>query len=683
MQSRSTRSGDQRAPKAVGSPCQLGGPWPGRRSRRGASRCRRWFRPTGVPPSTGWAELSEDRITTLFHPQIGTLGGALAESDVCATAVGPGAALALADPDGFVRRYFPVVSAEAFDCPLTVVDLGSSSVLDGMAAERLAVDAALEALLDQVPFGTDLVISSVSSPIAGPLALGVGLVATERSIGASTNGYLLTSPSTRWDGVVRLLDVPSTMTDALGVPEPALFNGSPIMLGAERPATATVVEDLAGLTSKDRVLRRASAWFVIALSTIALLLMIASAVALRRGRPERASGNRRSTVSPGCSRPGSSSSRPCRSRRTWSPWCRGGSRGLHSSRLWVAMVAIALVVGFVVQRLCRRSAEIWWPALAVSGLTVVVLIADALLGTPLHRLSPLGPSAITGGRYYGIGNSSFAVLGAHAVILCGALAARALARGRRTRAILIVAAIGTVTVLVDVGPTWGADLGGGAALVPAFVVLAILVSGTRMTWARGVATGAAAVAVLLVIGVLDWTRPAAQRSHAGRFVQSVIDGDAWETVTRKASFALATVINGPIAILTIAIFVTLVLWVRRPDRFAPLEVRTTFAAWPTLRSTCIALLVVLGVGALANDYGVRVITIGLAAALAAADRGDAGRGGTRAVDSRRSDSGRAGSCRPAGASPARRDRAATVRNAEVGMSRSRSIPVSTPMRSRR
>lgn len=611
----------------------------------------------------GWAGLAEASVDTVYHPRIGTLGGALAELGVCATAVGPGAALALADPGGRVARYLPTLADETparsgamFGCPLTVVDLGSTSV-DDTTGERLLVDAALEELLDRVPAGTDLMISSVSSPDGAPLALGVGVVVTQRSPAGVAGGSLLTSPSTRWDGVIRLLDLPSTVTAALRVPEPALFDGSPIVIGGERPGAARVTQDLAALTARDSVLRSVSSWLVTLLSVLGLLLIVAGALVLR------------------CRRPGADGVVPAGQLRTSAlqiallavacapvaaylvalvPWWRSGTP-LHA--LWLSLAAITLALALVVQRLSRRSAAAWFPPALVSGLTVGVLLVDALLGTPMHRLSPLGPSVLTGGRYYGIGNSSFAVLGAHAVLVGGALATWALAHGRRTAAVVVVAAVGMLTLLIDVAPMWGADLGGGPALLPAFVVLAVLVGGARMTWRRILLTAGGGLVLFVLIGWLDWSRPVAQRSHAGRFVQSVLDGDAGATVVRKATFALATVTSGLLPIVTIAIFGTLVLWVGRPERFAPRDVRAAFGAWPTLLPTCGALLVVLGLGALANDYGVRVITIGLTAALpllAAATLAAVDHHGPAAPARLRP----AGSSRPAGAAPVPRDRAA-------------------------
>src|SRR5580658_9144111 len=54
--------------------------------------------------------------------------GLLGRAAGCATAVGPGAALALASPSGHVASYLPSTSdltaADLSRCPLTVVDLG-------------------------------------------------------------------------------------------------------------------------------------------------------------------------------------------------------------------------------------------------------------------------------------------------------------------------------------------------------------------------------------------------------------------------------------------------------------------------------------------------------------------------------------------------------------------------------
>ncbi|HEX5996337.1 MAG TPA: hypothetical protein VFY84_14445, partial [Jiangellales bacterium] len=76
----------------------------------------------------GWDELVDAQQEQDYDTQIGLLGGRIAEAGACSTAVGGGAALALADSSGRVQNYVPDVSdltSELIsECPVTVVDLG-------------------------------------------------------------------------------------------------------------------------------------------------------------------------------------------------------------------------------------------------------------------------------------------------------------------------------------------------------------------------------------------------------------------------------------------------------------------------------------------------------------------------------------------------------------------------------
>ena len=72
--------------------------------------------------------------TLKYSPRWGLLSSDAGHGN-CATAVGPGAALALAGPGGDVGSYLPSVSAVSrallARCPLTVVDLGSLPAASG------------------------------------------------------------------------------------------------------------------------------------------------------------------------------------------------------------------------------------------------------------------------------------------------------------------------------------------------------------------------------------------------------------------------------------------------------------------------------------------------------------------------------------------------------------------------
>ena len=88
-----------------------------------------------------------------FHesPDWGLLGSLAS----CATAVGPGAALALASPTGAVGSYQPsaagLSAAVLARCPLTVIDLGQTGDIERSAAS--ALDRQLARIVAELPAG--------------------------------------------------------------------------------------------------------------------------------------------------------------------------------------------------------------------------------------------------------------------------------------------------------------------------------------------------------------------------------------------------------------------------------------------------------------------------------------------------------------------------------------------------
>ena len=118
-----------------------------------------------------------------------------------------------------------------------------------------------------------------------------------------------------------------------------------------------------------------------------------------------------------------------------------------------------------------------------------------------------------------------------------------------------------------------------------------------ITWRRlMIVTGSAVLAVGL-ISVLDWARGPDQRSHLGNFVQRILDGDAWDVVSRKAVAAFQ-ILTGPLGIGTLIIGIA--LWVVM-FRYAAALAEDQFS---TIRPTLIALLGCAILGALLNDGGI-------------------------------------------------------------------------------
>ena len=560
-----------------------------------------------VAPTTGaqaripaWRALVALQRDSEYAPELGLLADTLAGRDVCATAVGPGAALALADARGVVRRYHPRLAGDSFDCPITVVDAGARA---GPPPDVTVVDRRVGALVDQVPAGTSVLIVGLAEHPYRRLELGVALLTGPR-VGGEPR--FLVAATTRWDGVVRLLDVPSTLLAAVGVADPGGFYGAPITLGAERPDDpAGTVRGLDDISRTDRILRSWSYEFGTWPGAAQLVLYGLGLVLVTRGRAPGGAGRAFVALALGFA------ALPVAGYLvTLTRWWGAPSPGLA---LWGAMAAIAGGLAVLAGQLPARP--LWWAAGGLSLVTTVVLALDAVTGTTLARGSLLGPSPILGGRFYGFGNPTFSVFVVTALVLAGAVAAELLTRNRRRLAVAAVLAIGALALVVDVWPTWGGDIGGGLSLLPGFALLALAVAGYRVTLLRLAAAGVGGVTLVAVVGVLDWLRPEAARSHAGRFVQQVIDGDAWELVERKAGFAWSSLGAGPTAWVTVALVALAAAALLRPQRYGFTRLRAAFDQWPTLRPTLAAILLTIVIGAAVNDYGIRIGTIALTTGL--------------------------------------------------------------------
>jgi len=195
------------------------------------------------------------------------------------------------------------------------------------------------------------------------------------------------------------------------------------------------------------------------------------------------------------------------------------------------------------------------------GFVALVVAADLLAGAPLQMDAVAGYSALVAGRFAGLGNVAFGVYGT-AVVLATAFAA---ARRPPRQAVVVVAALGVPAVVVAGAPAWGSDVGGVLALVPALVLLGLRTSGARVTAGRLVLALTAGAAVVTGFALLDLTRPAADRTHLGRFAEDVRDGAAGELLVRKANSVLDLLLANPVtAALPLAAAVAVGLLLRPP-----------------------------------------------------------------------------------------------------------------------
>ena len=561
---------------------------------------------------TGWQELVALQQGSAFGAHLGTLGQALHGPSVCTTAVGPGAAVALAGKDGTVARYRTLEQAtadgsDAFVCPVTVVDAGGvDPTLPDRDTQVAQVSATVGSLLSAAPADATVVVVDVAPVPGARPALGVALVRSPSQV--QDRPRFLSSTSTRTDGVARLLDLPATMLAAAGLPVPSAIIDSPLVRSDVRPADAgATAQELADVTARDFVRRSTYSGFVdypfwVGLALAALCWAAGTVPALRRRVTAPARRAAEVVALLLAAFPAASFLNGLTS------WWTFGS---PTVALWLGTALMTVVVAGLAAIAPRRP--VWSRVAVISGITFVVLTLDGVLGTPLNRTSPLGSAPTFGARFFGFGNPTFSVYAVTGLLFAAALAQPLVHGGRRRLAAAVVGVIGAVAMIVDVWPAFGADLGGGLVLVPAFVIVGMVASGSRVTVKRFLLVAAAGVGVVALVGVLDWLRPPTERTHLGNFVGQVIDGDAWAILYRKGVAALQSVTGGPTVWVTLAICVLaavpLLGTAAARARWTPRWFARSEAAWPLLRPAVLAIWVAAVAGSLVNDFGLRIAMI--------------------------------------------------------------------------
>lgn len=212
----------------------------------------------------------------------GALADALSRAGLEATAVGPGAELALTRPDGGA----PTAAASLAD--LVPEGLPALTVVD---ATRSGADTAgglledLEALAD-APGGVRVIIASLADPAdPGPQML---------LLPAGTTGWgdgdgLIASPSTHQAGYVQLTDLAPTILRALGADAPSAMTGRALVLpaagGPAPAASASGQNPRVGALIDSSLRARASRMTTLPVSLLiagaALALLVTASVSLR------------------------------------------------------------------------------------------------------------------------------------------------------------------------------------------------------------------------------------------------------------------------------------------------------------------------------------------------------------------------------------------------------------------
>jgi hypothetical protein len=481
------------------------------------------------------------------------------------------------------------------DCYVAIVDGGDlirreQALLRGdasvpMREPLLALDEIVAGMRKQLDPERDLLLLvSPTSPLTDPLAhLGV---AVAEGPGFSP-GNSLTSATTGAEGIVTLSDVAPTILEHLGKPRPTEMVGrgwTSVAGDGDRLGAAVDLDDEARFAHRNQPL-------VSGIFAVAELFLVLGAVWLSR---------RKSSV------------RAIRSLALGFlafPFVAFASTPLPAERMGFplylgALVALTALVVVVVSLVRREPYE---RAILICLATVVLLGIDLAMGARLQLTGIWGNDAILGGRFDGLGNIGFSVLGANAIVAAALL----VQRGRGDRIPLLVAIVLGLAVVIDGAPGVGSDVGGVLAMVPTMILTWFLLTGRRIGAEAVVAALLIGAVVLGIFAAIDLSRPEAQQTHLARLIDDVSArgvGPFTDAVERKTRANVGVFGESPASFLIPPIFVGFFwLVIGRRGRWGALADKQPAIRAGLLGGFCLAVL-----GFAANDSGVVVMAVVMA-----------------------------------------------------------------------
>ncbi|GAA0317541.1 hypothetical protein [Kineococcus aurantiacus] len=583
---------------------------------------------------TRFAEYRRIADGDTFSAVPGTLGQALADAGTRTLAVNPGAAVALAGTSGAVPAYVDagtpaevggyVQDALETGTQVVVVDAGvvrdpadlpsrETAPATSRAEQVAAVDAVVAAVQRAVADSTGAdatTLLAVSLADAGRTAHLQFGAATGPQPGSGSYEGFLGSRSTRQTAIVQTTDLtPTVLALALGTDHgTAGLVGAPVTstdAGADAAAREEKVRDLDAAAQAVQPL--VGPFFTVWGASQIVLYAVAT-IALRKawggpaGRRRILAGLRVLAVVFGavCASTFLANTIP------W--WRHGSSTGSHLLAVSGAVALyVAVITALALLGPWRRHAL--GPLGFVGFVTAAVLAVDCATGSRLITSSLNGLQPVVAGRFYGLGNQQFALFATGSLLFTIAVADRLVRDGRRRAAVVLVAVAGLLATYVD--GVLGSDFGGPPAILPAFGFLALVVAGVRLTPRRVAVVLGVTVLALAAISVADWLRPVDDQTHLGRFVQSLLDGGAWQVVERKAAQNLRILYGNWLLSLVLAVAAVFIAFVlARPKVLGVSVLQRAYDRFPVLRPGLGCLLVLLAVGFAVNDSGAAVPAVG-------------------------------------------------------------------------
>ncbi|HEV7804848.1 MAG TPA: hypothetical protein VGO80_03460 [Solirubrobacteraceae bacterium] len=496
------------------------------------------------------------------------------------------------------RRHLEAIAAADAAGDVAAVSLGPAADLGDRVAHllrrhRLVVtglptadkgDAVLDRLLRDRRPGDLLIVMQTRARQFVPRLLPIGAVLTDGARG------LLTSPTTRSEGIVAGIDIPVTILRALRLAVPSDVKGQAIR--AEGTADP---DELKAIEARLKVVggRRTPTLLALLFSWASLALAL-GLVADRRG-------------------------------------VRAGVRIGALAVLWVLpmllvtgsfapsrLVEVAAVVGGSFALAAVTDRFVRWPRapLVPSIVAVVAYAIDLAAGSGLIVRSLLGPNPRSGGRFYGLGNELESSL---VVLLLVALGTALMRRadfdgppapfgrgpGRSRHGAAIVAASGVVAAVFFGAGQFGADVGGVITVGAGIAVMTVLMlpgSPSRRTIVLAALTPFVALAGLALLDLVT--------GGNGHFTRSVLKADSagalWDLVVRRYTLAFNVLRTGAMPFIVVLALLSVAYAARYRERiYSPLR------GSPAWRALLVGGLASAVVGALFNDSGPILLIFGV------------------------------------------------------------------------
>ncbi|PKM82578.1 MAG: hypothetical protein CVU89_03495 [Firmicutes bacterium HGW-Firmicutes-14] len=192
---------------------------------------------------------------------------------------------------------------------------------------------------------------------------------------------------------------------------------------------------------------------------------------------------------------------------------------LYNPSIWltaVQIIILMIIMTFASLRFGRGKTMT--PFLLITGITGLMIAGDILAGAPLAKTSPLSYDAMTGARFYGIGNEFMGALIGSIIVFAGLFMDR-LDTVRLSVKRLIITLLFIIIIYIIAAPNLGTNVGGTIAAAGGLGIIIMIMYGVRLDRKTAVYVIVAIMILLACFMAYDMTRPVETQSHIGRTIK--------------------------------------------------------------------------------------------------------------------------------------------------------------------